>query len=125
VEGLDVWPAFRYTNPRKAQLTPTLHATINDREMTCTTFAKKVEAFHILFPKYPRTPPASDTHSYPQLPWRTFSTGEIKITIHSSSHKKGPGPDGITFACLCQAYASIATHFNHLSTALGSMGHYP
>jgi hypothetical protein len=26
----DVWAAFRYTNPRKAQLTPTLWATIND-----------------------------------------------------------------------------------------------
>jgi hypothetical protein len=113
-EGPDVWTALRFTNPRKAQMTPELHTVHNGTESICTDFETKVRAFQILFPEPPPAPPTTHTRDRPEIPWQTFSQAEVERAIFTSSPKKAPGPDAITFACIRAAYKAIPLHFDHL-----------
>jgi hypothetical protein len=124
-EGLDVWAAFRYTNPRHVQLMWNLRAISAGQEQICSTFAVKVDAFQVLFPKLPPSPPAFSAQYHLELPWPTFSPAETHQAIFTSSPSKAPGLDGITFACLHQAYLAIPTHFDCLYAPLGTAGYYP
>jgi hypothetical protein len=124
-EGTDVWAAFRFTNPKRAQLTPALRTTVNDTEHICTDFLSKVSAFQVLFPEPPPAPPSRNTRCRPELPWQTFSPAEIRQAIFTSSPKKAPGPDAITFACLRQAYEAIPLHINRFYATLGTVGYHP
>jgi hypothetical protein len=124
-EGPDVWAAFHYKNPRKAQLTPELQVEENGSPQVCADFDSKVIAFQILFPTPPRDPPTPTTPARPELPWQTFSPAEIKSAIYTSSPRKAPGPDSLTFACLRRAYAAIPDHFNKLYRTLGAIGYHP
>jgi hypothetical protein len=124
-EGPDVWAAFRFTNPRKAQLTPELRTMNAGTEKVCADFESKVEAFQILFPEPPPDPPATNTQCRPEIPWQTFAPAKIKTAVLTSSPKKAPGPNTITFACLRHAYTAIPHHFNTLYTTLLAVGYYP
>jgi hypothetical protein len=124
-EGPDVWTALRFTNPRKAQMTPELRTVHNGTESVCTNFESKVRAFQILFPEPPPAPPTTRTRSRPEIPWQTFSQAEVERAIFTSSSKKAPGPDAITFACIQAAYKAIPLHFDHLYAALGQEGYHP
>jgi hypothetical protein len=77
-EGADVWVAFRFTNPKRAQLTPALRTTVNDTEHICTDFLSKVSAFQVLFPEPPPAPPSRNTRCHPELPWQTFTPAKIR-----------------------------------------------
>jgi hypothetical protein len=124
-EGMDVWSAFRFTNPKRAQLTPALCTTVNDTEHICTDFLSKVSAFQVLCPEPPPASPSRNTRCRPELPWQTFSPAEIRQAIFTSSPKKAPGPDAITFACLRQAYEAIPLHINRFYATLGTVGYHP
>jgi hypothetical protein len=125
VEGLDVWTALKFTNPRKAQMMLELHTVHNSTKSICTDFETKVRAFQILFPKPPTAPPTTCTHNYPDIPWQTFSHTEVERAIFSSSPKNAPGPDTITFACIWAAYKAIPLHFDYIYAALGQEGYHP
>jgi hypothetical protein len=124
-EGPDIWAAFRYTNPRKAQLTPELRAMIDGKEHISSNFEQKVRAFQVLFPSPPLAPPTMTTRCRTEIPWHTFSPTEIKMAIFTSSPKKSRGPDALTFACLRQAYTAIPHHFNTFYATLGTVGYDP
>jgi hypothetical protein len=124
-EGTDVWTALRFTNPRKAEMTPELCTVHNGTKSVCTDFETKVRAFEILFPEPPPVPPTTRTCNRPEIPWQTFSQAEVERAIFTSSPKKAPGPDAITFTCIRAAYKAIPLHFEYLYLALGQEGYHP
>jgi hypothetical protein len=99
-EGPDIWTVLQFTNPRKAQMIPELHTIYNGTESICTNFETKVRAFQILFTEPPLAPPTICTCNYPEIPWQTFSQAKVERAIFTSSLKKAPGPDAITFTCI-------------------------
>jgi hypothetical protein len=102
-----------------------LHTVHHGTESVCTDFETKVRAFQILFPEPPLAPPTTCTHNCPEIPFQTFSQAEVERAIFTSSPKKAPGPDAITFACIRAAYKAIPLHFNNLYAALGQEGYHP
>jgi hypothetical protein len=124
-EGLDVWTALCFSNPRKAQMVLELCTVHNGMESICTDFETKVRAFQILFPEPPLVPPTTHTHNRPEIPWQTFSQADVERAIFTSSPNTAPGPDAMTFACIQAAYKSIPLHFDHPYVAVGQEGYHP
>jgi len=58
------------------------------------------------------------------LGYLDISDSEIKYAITSSSPKKAPGPDGITFEILYYAYIAIPNVFNRLFKNLLKNGYH-
>lgn len=121
-KGKDIFTAMKYVKPRKTQRTPPL----SDGQNTFNTFQQKASLFRQkLFPPPPAMPTQTTNPSTQQLEWHTFTPSEINKAISTSAARKAPGPDGLPFACIQQAYSAIPEYFNTLYSALGKVGYHP
>ena len=122
-EGKDIFTALKYTNPRHAQRTPVLQ---HDGEQF-TTFEQKATLFHrTMFPPPPTFPNAAH-RSPPEtvLAWEPVTDTEVRTAIFSCASNQAPGPDGIPFLCLKEAYGAIPHLFNTLYARLAREGYHP
>lgn len=121
-QGKDLYTIFAYTKPKRVQRTSVLQA----NGQTATVFKDKAQLFrHTLFPPppaYTAPPPAPATN---QLRWTPITDKEVEDAIFTSAPTKAPGPDGITFACLCHAYSTIPHWFNALFREVLDQGYHP
>ncbi|KJZ68630.1 hypothetical protein HIM_11979 [Hirsutella minnesotensis 3608] len=140
--GKDVFTAFSYTKARANPTLPSLSYKKGGVEAKATTFTEKCEAFlTTLFP----TPDPSPGPSSPSRPqslgkeppgcsgskgkakwdWPELEDPEIRRAIFSSSNKKAPGPDSLSFLPIQHAYKAIPAVFNRAYKALFDRGHHP
>ena len=120
-KGKDIWTVFRYTQPRKSQLSPPL----TKDGAVCTTWLDKVALLRrSLFPDPPPAVLATVTAA-PEIPWVTFTPNEISKAIATSAPNKAPGPDGLSFLCIQSAYNAIPDFFYSLYATLGTVGYQP
>ncbi|KJZ71458.1 hypothetical protein HIM_09144 [Hirsutella minnesotensis 3608] len=140
--GKDVFTAFSYTKARVNPTLPSLSYKKGGVEAKANTFTEKCEAFlTTLFPT-PDPSPGPSPPSPPQSletepPGRSGSKGkamwdwpeledpEIRRAIVSSSNKKAPGPDSLSFLPIQYAYKAIPTVFNKAYKALFDRGYHP
>jgi hypothetical protein len=124
-QGKEVYTAFRYTKPRRVQRTPVLKA----GNQTATVFTEKARLFrHTLFPpppEYATTTAAGTNVHLQQSQWTPVTDQEIRDAIFSSAPRKAPGPDGINFECIRQAYNAIPNWFNSLFREVLNQGYHP
>ena len=78
-----------------------------------------------MFPPPPVAPSPTDITNRPTLPWVIFTPTDIKQAIFTTAPRKAPGPDGLPFYCLRQAYLAATEQFNSLFDMLGTTGYHP
>ncbi len=79
-----------------------------------------------MFPNPPQTSPVeleSDNNS--TKPWFSVISEEIKKAIMTSSTKKAPGPDGLSFLIIQHAYQAIPELFHTVYSVLINQGYHP
>lgn len=78
---------------------------------------------------FPVPPSFLDSEHAPRtrnrLPWEQVTDSEVKIAIFSSASNKAPGPDGLPFLCLKEAYKAIPHFFHTLYSTLAREGYHP
>jgi ribonuclease HI len=131
-QGKEIFKAFSYTKRRQTPRLPILKYSSPDNplgpEKYAITFPEKCHAFlTTLF----QTPPSSDPIDWAAIPmdskweWPKVRDKEVKEAIFSSSIKKAPGPDGLSFLILQKAYMSLEIRFNRLYRILIRKGYHP
>src|SRR5690554_4713026 len=79
-----------------------------------------------MFPPPPTFPERTESRPTPEtLPWEPVTKSEVQTAIFTSASNKAPGPDGIPFLCLKEAYSCIPHVFNSLYAALARVGYHP
>ena len=122
VKGKDVYKAFRYTKPPRVQRTSVIQA----NGQVATVFKDKACLFRqTLFPPPPDYQPPETPPNVNRIPWKPITDREVEQAILTSAPNKAPGPDGITFACLRQAYQAIPAWFNSLFREVLNQGYHP
>ena len=128
-KGKEIFKALKYT---KAQATtirkipPIVFKRENQEEVEANTFLLKSEAFlTTLFPKPPITKEIKWEYKEKNWEWPELQEIEIENSIFSSSPKKAPGPDKISFAILQKIYPSIRKELYYLYSILFSIGYHP
>jgi hypothetical protein len=78
-----------------------------------------------MFPPPPdfSAPPPLPTRQ--QLPWASVTPQEVQTASNSSNPNKAPGPDGLPFLYLKEAYLKIPSMFNTLYSQLAKHGYHP
>jgi Reverse transcriptase (RNA-dependent DNA polymerase)/Endonuclease-reverse transcriptase len=120
--GKDVFKAYRYTKPRRVERTPILQ----EGGRQAVQFDDKCQLLRsVIFPP----PPVANPRPYPSggdtLPWPGVTPLEVKEAIFFSSPDKAPGPDGMTFLNIRQAYDAIPWLFNSVYQSLIAAGYHP
>jgi ribonuclease HI len=126
-----VFKAYKYCKQRKLEKTPIIQ--YNGKK--CTTFTEKCEAFlTALFPNNSATIASldfeNDVNIYSesennQCSWPELTKKELEQAIFTSSIKKAPGPDKISFSIIQKAYLTIPNLFLQLYSKLIKAGFHP
>ena len=99
-----------------------------EREL-CQDFKSKCHTFiKAMYPKPPEISQdidTSNTQEGTQGIWHNLSDNEVKQVIFTSLPKKAPGPDGISFAIIQEAYKAIAEVINLVYKILIKAGFHP
>jgi hypothetical protein len=120
--GKSVFHAYRYTKPRRVERTPILRH--EGREVI--KFGEKCELLRtVMFPPPPDSISQSQMSDSHALPWPDITSLEIKEAIFSSNPNKAPGPDGMTFLNLQQAYMAVPWLFDLIYRSLLIVGYHP
>ena len=94
----------------------------NNNKKEAITPNEKYDAFiHTLFPTSNTPKVTSETTTWD---WPDLNENEIKRAISSSSSKKAPGNDRISFAILKQAYTIAPTILDSLYKACFRIGYH-
>jgi hypothetical protein len=100
-KGKEIFKAFQYTKYSRVERIPIIeYKNKEGQEIKAIDFKEKSTAFlETLFPKPPSTSALNwtDYRSDPTWEWPNVEREEIKKAIFSSSIKKAPGPDRISF----------------------------
>jgi hypothetical protein len=100
---------------------------IKHEDKVGVTFKDKCDIFlKAMFPNPPQTSPVeleSDNNS--TKPWFSVISEEIKKAIMTSSTKKAPGPDGLSFLIIQHAYQAIPELFHTVYSVLINQGYHP
>jgi hypothetical protein len=92
------------------------------------SFDEQCKAFiTTLFPKPPSTSSIEwkDYTIDSKWEWPELEKIEVKQAVFSSSSKKAPGPDGISFAILQKAYPTIEDLLYRIYRILFTLGYQP
>lgn len=121
-KGKDVFTAFKFTKPKRVQRTPVLQ--VGTR--VATSYPEKVRLFRdTLFPPPPSYDATTCQSAGKRIHWEPVIAQEVEDAIFTSSPSKAPGPDGINFACIRQAYRIIPEWFNQLYREILNQGYHP
>ncbi len=119
----DVFTAYHYTKPRKIEKIPPL----KHEDQLGITFQDKCSIFlKAMFPNPPKTAEtelSEDNESTKK--WFAVISDEIKQAIMTSSTKKAPGPDGLSFLIIQHAYQAIPDLFHMIYSVLLDQGYHP
>ena len=124
VTGKEVFQAYKYTKPRLIEKVPP----IKDSEGNlCQNFPDKCKAFiKAMYPKPPEIQmERAESTSIPASYWPALKDNEVKQVILTSSCKKAPDPDGISFAIIQKTYQAIPKAFNWVYSKLIEQGFHP
>jgi ribonuclease HI len=126
-QGTDVFKALKYTKMRRVEKLPIIQYKIADKNESAINFQEKCKAFqYILFPKPPESePPNWENYQQKEWDWPIVNSAEIELAIITSSAKKAPGPDHLSFAILQKVYKTIGKAFNQLYPKLIEIGYHP
>jgi hypothetical protein len=122
-QGKEIFTAVKYCKGSLVTPIPQLH----HEGSTGNTFKDKCKILKAaLFP----TPPDLADTSPPdprsqRIDWEAITQKEISDAIFTSSNKKAPGPDSISFLCIQKAYSAFPIIFNILYTSLLQIGYHP
>ena len=100
----------------------------SESELDATTFQEKCQAFlSTLFQKPPSSEPIDWASIPSQSKWEWLEIGDIEIkeAIFSSSTKKAPGLDKLSFLIIQKAYENLKPRFNKLYKTLIREGYHP
>src|SRR5271170_1342315 len=126
--GKEVFKAFNYTKYKTVERIPIIKYRQEGSIKQATTFKEKSQAFlSTLFPKPPEKDPL-DWHQYRSDPiweWPKVELDEIKTAIFTSSTKKAPGPDRISFKIVQEAFLAIPDLFYRVYSTLIDRGYHP
>jgi hypothetical protein len=120
----DIFKIYKYTKFQRVEKLPI----IVEEGQKVVNFEEKCNIFlKIMFPDPPITD-AINWNNYRasnKWKWKTITNAEIKQAIFSSSIKKAPGQDNISFAIIRKAYNIIPNIFNALFRSLLVHGFHP
>jgi len=125
--GKDIFKAFNYTKFNRVEKLPIIQYQHEEEEITAVTFEQKCEAFmRVLFKKPPQSEAVQwDNYIEKDWEWPEAKRDEIRQAIFSSSIRKAPGPDKISFLILQKAFDTIENRFVKLYSNLISYGYHP
>lgn len=124
----EIFKAFDYTKQKQVQRLPLLkYQNQESRERTAVSFTEKAQAlFTTLFQKPPDSEPIDwSTYQAGDWEWPKIVIDEVREAIFTSSIKKAPGPDGISFMIIQKAYMNLPHRFYRLYEALIQEGYHP
>jgi ribonuclease HI len=122
-KGKDIFTALKYTKPQRHEPTPTMR-TEGDRN--AQTFEEKCQLFRsTMFPPPPIHQRQEHQQTRPLVKWPPITDKEVREAIATSHPNKSPGPDGLPFLCIQQAYQCSPHHFNTLYRTLSDRGYHP
>ena len=130
-QGKEIFKAFSYTKNKLVPRLPMLsYSDQTSQEKTAISFQEKCHAFMTtLFP----IPPSSDPIDWTTIPnkakwddfWPDIRDKEVREAIFTSSIKKAPGPDKLSFLIIQKAYLNLEPRFNRLYRLLIKHGYHP
>src|SRR6266536_3890254 len=127
-EGKEIFKAFAYIKQKRIERLPIItYSDRNNERKDIITFNQKCDAFLTsLFHPPPASEPL-DWSSYIEKEWEwpKILIDKIKEAIFSSSDKKAPGPDQISFFIIQKVYNSIPEYFHHIYQNLIRLDHHP
>ena len=127
-QGKEVFTALKYTKEKTLQTIPSLQYSKDGNTRLVESFDDQCKAFiTTLFPKPPSTG-SMEWKDYTidnKWEWPELEKIEVKQAIFSSSNKKAPGPDGISFAILQMAYSTIEDLLYRIYKILFILGYQP
>ena len=120
--GKDVFLAYKFTKPRKVEKLPPI--TIENQEKAIS-FDNKCEAFiKAMFPPPPIVRLSETTENNNNTSWPEMTEKEVKQAINTSSARKAPGPDRISFLIIQKAYQIIPEIFHMIYKILIAEGYH-
>src|SRR6266536_1016442 len=127
-EGKEIFKAFIYTKQKRIKrLLIIIYSDRNNGRKDAIIFNQKCDAFLILLFYLPPASELPDWSSYIEKEWEwpEILIDEIKEAIFSSSGKKAPGSDQISFFIIQKVYNSIPEYFHHIYQNLIRLGYHP
>lgn len=129
-QGKEIFKAFNYTKKRLTQRLPILKYREGEEEKSAISFSEKCHALlTTLFQKPPDSEPidwsAIPRETNPDWEWPEIKPKEVREAIFTSSIKKAPGPDELSFLILQKAYMNLEIRFNTLYRLLIGKGYHP
>src|SRR6266508_2161750 len=127
-EKKEIFKAFAYTKQKRIERLPIItYSDRNNERKDAITFNQKCDAFLTSLFHLPPASEPPDWSSYIEKEWEwpEILTDEIKEAIFSSSGKKAPGPDQISFFIIQKAYNSIPEYFHHVYQTLIRLDYHP
>lgn len=124
-QGKEIFQALRFTKEKTTRRVPPLAQTDNtalaeDFQSQCQTLTTT------LFPNPPMTAPPDWSHYVDhQWDWPPLERIEIEQAINTSSKKKAPGPDQLSFLILQKAYPMIEDILYRVYNIFFRMGYHP
>ena len=119
--GKEVFQAYKFTKPRRIEKLPSISQPEGGLVMD---FNSKCKAFITAMFLPPPITTAIDISQIPGL-WPQVIQKEIQQAIFTSSGKKAPGPDGISFTIIQEAYKAIPDLFYTVYSVLIENGYHP
>ena len=110
------------------RIIPSLQYSKDRNTRLVESFKDQCKAFiTTLFPKPPSTSPIEwkDYTTDNKWEWPELEKTEVKQAIFSSSNKKAPGPNGISFTILQKAYPIIEDLLYRIYRILFILGYQP
>jgi hypothetical protein len=103
-QGKEIFTALKYTKEKTIRTIPSLQYSKDGTTRLVESFDEQCKAFiTTLFPKPPSSTSSIEWKNYTidsKWEWPELEKTEVKQAIFSSSNKKAPGPDKLSFAIL-------------------------
>jgi hypothetical protein len=128
-QGKEIFTALKYTKEKTLRTIPSLQYSKDGTTRLVESFDEQCKAFiNTLFPKPPPSTSSIEWKNYTidsKWEWPELEKMEVKQAIFSSSNKKAPGPDGISFTILQKAYPIIEDRLYRIYRILFILGYQP